>query len=145
MYEDKSPEIAYNFAAFFNGLAEANRSYAGTKLTYGMPGYGIQGGSLPVETMYGEENLGAAMARVPDENLLQSHARRGIVTMVNDGSNSNGSEFLITFDRAPYLDGHNNVVGEVVQGLSVLDQLEADCSRDGKVGAEWEVAAVGQQ
>ena len=84
------------------------------------------------------------MTRVADENLLQSHNKRGIVTMTNDGDNSNGSEFLITFDTATYLDGYNNVVGEVVQGLNVLDEMENDCNREGQVGAEWEVAAVGQ-
>ena len=65
--------------------------------------------------------------------------------MLNDGPNSNGSEFCITFDEAAYLDGYNNIVGEVVQGLPLLDQIEADCSRDGSVAAKWEVTEVGQE
>ena len=108
-----------------------------------MPGYGIQGGDLGVDK-YGESNLGAGMARIDDENLHTRHTKRGLVTMVNDGPNTNGSEFLVTFGAAGYLDGFSNVVGEVVDGQAVLDQIEADCSRDGKVSAEWKIAEVGQ-
>ena len=88
----------------------------GTTLNCGIPGYGVHGGDLQQE-----ENLGYQSARVADENLLQRHAKRGLVTMLNDGPNSNGSEFCITFDEAHYLDGYHNIVGEVVQGLPLLD------------------------
>ena len=96
-----------------------------------MPGHGIQGGNL------GDENIGAGSARVDDENLLVRHSKRGIVTMLNNGPNSNGSEFLITFGATTYLDGYHNVVGEVVQGHDVLDQLEGACDREGNVTGDW--------
>ena len=108
-----------------------------------MPGFGVQGGDLGVD-QYGEPNLGAGMARVDDENLTVKHSKRGTVTMVNDGPNSNGSEFLITFGATNWLDGYNNVVGEVVSGQAVLDQLEADCNREGALAANWVISEVGQ-
>ena len=80
-----------------------------------MPGLGIMGGNLS-----DVENTGAGLTRLPDENLEMRHHKRGLLTMVNDGTHSNGSEFLVTFKEANYLDGYNNIVGELVEGDSLL-------------------------
>ena len=45
-----------------------------------MPGLGIMGGDL-----HEEENLGAGISRLADENLEMRHHKRGLLTMVNDG------------------------------------------------------------
>ncbi|KAF1944474.1 cyclophilin-like protein [Clathrospora elynae] len=52
------------------------------------------------------------------------HNARGIVSMANRGSNSNGSQFFITFAAAPHLDGKNTVFGKVLEGWEVLDDME---------------------
>ena len=59
-----------------------------------MAGLGVKAGSLS------EENLSAFDVRAPDEDLSLRHAKRGMLSMVNDGPNSNGSEFMITFGEA---------------------------------------------
>ena len=137
LYENHSPALALNFAAFCNGSADGNKSFVGTTVSKGMPGYGFQAGSL------GEENMGAGNERMADENLEMRHHKRGMLSMLNDGTHSNGSEFLVTFGAAQYLDGYQNVIGELVEGEHVLASIESTCSRDGKVSAEWSVSGSG--
>ena len=41
----------------------------------------------------------------------------------------NGSQFMITFDETPSLDGYQNNVGELVEGDQVLASMEQDSLR----------------
>ena len=41
------------------------------------------------------------------------------------GPNTNGSQFFICFKSVPFLDGGYTVFGKVVEGLEVIDALEA--------------------
>ena len=43
--------------------------------------------------------------------------------MANSGPDSNGSQFFITFDAAPNLDGGYTIFGEVVEGLDVVEGI----------------------
>eukprot|EP00730_Choanoeca_flexa_P002649 TRINITY_DN1111_c0_g1_i1.p4 TRINITY_DN1111_c0_g1~~TRINITY_DN1111_c0_g1_i1.p4 ORF type:complete len:112 (+),score=16.51 TRINITY_DN1111_c0_g1_i1:2306-2641(+) len=57
--------------------------------------------------------------------LKLKHDARGILSMANSGKNSNTSQFFITFGPQPKLDGKHVVFGKVVDGLAVLDIIEA--------------------
>ena len=100
---------------------------------------GISGGRL------GEENVGAFGTRLNDEDLSVRHIKRGQLTAVNDGSNSAGSEFTITFGSANYLDGYQTVFGELVEGDSVLNALEAGCNRHGDVTQDFTIVGSGMR
>jgi cyclophilin family peptidyl-prolyl cis-trans isomerase len=44
--------------------------------------------------------------------------------MANSGSNSNRSQFFITYGATPHLDNVHAVFGKVIHGFDVLDGLE---------------------
>ena len=93
----------------------------------------------------GEENLGAFGVRLQDEDLTLRHHKRGQLTLPNDGENSGGSEFTITFGAASYLDGYQTVFGELVDGQRVLDALEAGCDRHGSAVEDFKIVGAGMK
>ena len=67
----------------------------------------------------------------PDENFEIGHDKKGLFSMANSGPDSNGSQFFITFNPTPHLDGKHVVFGEVVDGFNVLDEIEKYGSEQG--------------
>ncbi|XP_005430011.1 peptidyl-prolyl cis-trans isomerase-like 4 [Geospiza fortis] len=52
------------------------------------------------------------------------HKKKGTVSMVNNGSDQHGSQFLITTgENLDYLDGVHTVFGEVTEGMDVLRKI----------------------
>ncbi|KAE9419116.1 hypothetical protein Angca_004210, partial [Angiostrongylus cantonensis] len=52
------------------------------------------------------------------------HSGRGIVSMANNGPNTNKSQFFITYAKQPHLDLKYTVFGKVIDGFDALDELE---------------------
>jgi cyclophilin family peptidyl-prolyl cis-trans isomerase len=53
------------------------------------------------------------------------HNAPGILSTANAGPGTDGSQFFITFNAYPSLDGNYSVYGQVVEGLETLKKLEA--------------------
>jgi cyclophilin family peptidyl-prolyl cis-trans isomerase len=51
------------------------------------------------------------------------HDAPGVLSMANAGPGTNGSQFFLTFDATPWLDGAHTVFGRVTDGLEVLDAI----------------------
>ena len=57
------------------------------------------------------------------EGLKPSHDAQGVVAMANSGKNTNACQFYLTLAAAPQCDGKHVVVGRVIEGLHVLEQI----------------------
>eukprot|EP00352_Strombidinopsis_acuminata_P003741 CAMPEP_0176378692 /NCGR_PEP_ID=MMETSP0126-20121128/29809_1 /TAXON_ID=141414 ORGANISM="Strombidinopsis acuminatum, Strain SPMC142" /NCGR_SAMPLE_ID=MMETSP0126 /ASSEMBLY_ACC=CAM_ASM_000229 /LENGTH=177 /DNA_ID=CAMNT_0017741117 /DNA_START=20 /DNA_END=553 /DNA_ORIENTATION=+ len=133
LYEDKVPGLAENFATL------AEEKLQGNSFHSGMAGLGISAGR------FGEENHSAFDMRLPDEDLQLRHHKRGLISMTNNGEHTNGSEFMITFNEARFLDGYQVICGELVEGDAVLAKLEEACNRHGEVNGDVRIVDSGSK
>lgn len=49
---------------------------------------------------------------------------RGSVAMANSGPNTNQSEFFITLIDSPWLAGKTTIIGEVVEGMEIVERID---------------------
>jgi cyclophilin family peptidyl-prolyl cis-trans isomerase len=83
-----------------------------------LPGFVAQTGD-PSGT--GQGNPGYMFNNESDPTLQFTEA--GLVGMANSGSDTNGSQFFITYGPVPHLNGKYTIFGKVLTGMDVLEQL----------------------
>ena len=80
------------------------------------------------QTGDGQNFNGTGGSKYPNlkQEFSNVHFKRGIVGMARRGDSvdSANSQFFIMYGDAPSLDGQYTVVGEVVQGMDVVDKLK---------------------
>ena len=91
--------------------------YNGTTFHRIIPGFMAQGGD-PTGT--GRGGPGYSFA---DEITEHAH-NAGALSMANAGPNTNGSQFFITYNPQPHLNGKHSVFGQLVNGMDVLKTIE---------------------
>ncbi len=109
LFEDKAPQTTANFIK----LAESG-FYDGVTFHRVIPNFMIQGGD-PTGT-----GAGGPGYKIPDEfGPGLKHNKAGILSMANAGPNTGGSQFFLTVEATPWLDGKHAIFGQVVKGLDV--------------------------
>lgn len=99
-----------------------NGYYNGTKFHRSIRNFMIQGGD---PTGKGTGGNSIWEEKFEDEfkpNL--THTGRGVLSMANSGTNTNGSQFFITYRSCKQLDNKHTVFGRVVGGMETLSEME---------------------
>lgn len=84
--------------------------------------YMIEGGDFSNQDGTGGESIYGE--KFEDENFNFSHNETGLLSMVNTGPNTNGSQFFIICEPSPQLDEKHVVFGKVISGLNLVRTLE---------------------
>merc|ERR1712146_265323 len=118
--------------------------YAGSGFHRVIPGFMCQGGDFTNHNGTGGKSIyGAKFADESFEGKAGKHTGEGCLSMANAGPNTNGSQFFICTANTPHLDGKHVVFGKVVDGMSVLDDMEAVGSRSGATSKDVVIADCG--
>ena len=114
LFDDDAPQTVANFRK----LAGENL-YDGIIFHRVIPDFMIQGG-CPKGTGTGGPGY------TFDDEINKHKVVRGALAMANAGPNTNGSQFfIVTTERAPWLDGKHTVFGCVTSGMDAVDAIEA--------------------
>jgi peptidyl-prolyl cis-trans isomerase B (cyclophilin B) len=114
LHDEDAPKTVENFRKL-----SGDGFYDGLIFHRIIPDFMIQGGC--------PEGTGTGGPGYTFEDEFNDHkVVRGALAMANAGPNTNGSQFfIVTTEAAPWLDGKHTVFGEVVDGMDVVDAIEA--------------------
>jgi peptidyl-prolyl cis-trans isomerase A (cyclophilin A)/peptidyl-prolyl cis-trans isomerase B (cyclophilin B) len=101
-----------------SGEVRGDSLFAGAVFHRIIEGFMIQGGD-PTGT--GRGGPGYQFEDEFHDDL--THSGPGILSMANSGPDTNGSQFFITLDAQPHLDGRHAVFGQVVDGMDTVEEM----------------------
>lgn len=124
-HEDLAPMTAANFIALAEGNhPKVDEKYANKPYFNGIlfhrviPKFMIQCGD-PDGT-----GAGGPGYQFPQEIVEElKHDKAGVVSMANAGPGTNGSQFFITHNATPHLDGGYNIFAQVISGQDVVEEI----------------------
>jgi len=147
LFADVVPRTAENFRALCTG--EMGMGVHGKPLHFKgsifhriIPDFMCQGGDFTRgngtggESIYGE--------KFNDENFRLKHTEPGILSMANSGKNTNGSQFFITTVKTEWLNNKHVVFGRVVEGMDIVQTMEAQGTKNGTPRKRVVIADSGQ-
>ncbi|XP_038063995.1 peptidyl-prolyl cis-trans isomerase-like 3 isoform X2 [Patiria miniata] len=117
LFCEQVPKACENFLALC-----ASGYYDNTLIHRNIKGFMVQMGD-PLGTGKGGNSI---WGRKFEDELVDNlkHNIRGVASMANNGPDTNGSQFFITYAKQPHLDMKYTIFAKVIDGLETLDDLE---------------------
>ena len=119
LFKNIVPITVENFKCLCTGEKGEKLNYKGKIFDKLIKNFIIKGGKIDNDnkySIYGNQ--------FENENYEYSHSRSGLLSMSNNGYNSNGSEFFITLKDCIWLDGKNVVFGKIIEGNDIIREFE---------------------
>ena len=113
LYDGSMPITTGNFKSLVNA-----KFYDGVIFHRVINNFMIQGGD-PTGT-----GSGGPGYTIADEFVTGLSNIQKTISMANSGPNTGGSQFFITLEATPHLDGKHAVFGEVISGMEVVTSIE---------------------
>mmetsp|Transcript_9792 Transcript_9792/g.20247 ORF Transcript_9792/g.20247 Transcript_9792/m.20247 type:complete len:299 (-) Transcript_9792:2813-3709(-) len=156
------PKTSENFRALCTG--EKTSTLSGKPLTYKgnvfhriIPGFMCQGGDITngngtggesiygrnFEDEWGVETYGDGGGDTKVGKFI-AHEQAGTLSMANRGPNTNSSQFFLTTAKTSWLDAKHVVFGRVVEGMDIVEQMEAQGSDSGRTVTQVAIADCGE-
>ncbi len=136
LYADKVPKTVNNFV-----FLARDGFYDNTMFHRVIKGFMAQGGD-PTGTGRG----GPGYKFADEFHPSLKHNSAGILSMANAGANTNGSQFFITYEPTPHLDGKHAVFGKVVSGMDVVNAIaERDPARATTPGTKIDTVVISEE
>jgi len=141
LFEETAPKTVKNFKVLTTG--EAGYGFKNSQFHRIIPGFMLQGGDF--EKGDGTGGYSIYGRTFPDETFEVPHDSSGLLSMANAGEDTNGSQFFITVDKTPWLNGKHVVFGRVkdLDSFNVVKHIESYGSQDGTPSAKIVIADSG--
>ena len=113
LFTEKAPITTKNF------IDLANKGFYNDLIFHRViKGFMIQGGDP------NGDGTGGPGYEIEDEfHPSLKHDSAGVLSMANAGPNTGGSQFFITLDATPWLDGKHAIFGKVTKGMDVIEKI----------------------
>jgi peptidyl-prolyl cis-trans isomerase B (cyclophilin B) len=117
LYDDATPITVENFLNLIS-----KKFYDGLTFHRVIPNFVIQGGCPN-----GVGNGGPGYTIPCEVNAPKQFHTQGVLSMAHAGRNTGGSQFFICHNRqnTQHLDGNHTCFGIVVDGLDIIDKIQA--------------------